>query len=182
MKEPFGTIANKMEIRRITERDLPLRVEWMNHPSTYRTMHFDIPVTLEKTKVWYQAVAENEKRADLVAIESGKIVGFSGITGIDPLVGKGEIYFFVNPLEHHKGVGTEVMSLTLDYAFDVMHLNKIFSHVNEDNIPSIRVQQKLGFVEEGRMRKELLTESGELKDRLYMGLLREEWYQKRNGQ
>ena len=46
---------------------------------------------------------------------------------------------------------------------------------NEDNYASIRVNEKCGFKLEGRMREEYLTKDGLLKDRLYFGLLKDEW-------
>ena len=39
-----------MKLRKIEQNDLPTRVDWMNHPKVYQSMHFDVPVlcTLHK--------------------------------------------------------------------------------------------------------------------------------------
>lgn len=164
-----------MKIRRLEERDLDTRVEWMNSPAIYESMHYEVPITIEKTIVWFRGNIGSKKRADLVLEDDGEIVAFCGITGIDPKSLKGEIYTFVNPFKKHKGIGTQAKSMMADYAFNVLKLNKLFSITNEDNIPSIKINEKLGFVNEGRLRKEYLTSEGVLMDRLYFGLLKEDW-------
>lgn len=167
--------GNSLTIRKLTEEDLNTRVLWMNNPAIYSSMHFDLPITLEKTMDWFYNNEGNEKRADMVVLEDGEIVAFCGITNIDPIIKKGEIYTFVNPEQKGKGYGTKARILLLNYAFTELGLNKVFSITNEDNVPSWKVNEKLGYTLEGRHRKEYLTKDGEWKDRLYYGLLKEEF-------
>lgn len=169
-----------MIIRRLKEEDLKTRVEWMNSPAIYESMHYDIPVTYEKTLVWFHNNEVSDKRADLVVEDEGEILAFCGITGIDKVILKGEIYTFVNPFKKHKGIGTKTKMLMVEYAFTELKLNKLFSITNEDNIPSFKINEKLGFVKEGQFRREYLTKDGELKDRLYWGLLKEDWEMRNN--
>ena len=169
-----------MKIRRLEERDLKTRVEWMNSPAVYSSMHYDVPVLFEKTIQWFRNNVGSSKRADLVIEEDGTIMAFCGITGIDETIRKGEIYTFVNPFEKHKGIGTQAKRLMAEYAFKELGLNKLFSITNEDNIPSIKINERLGFVNEGRFRHEYLTKDGEWKDRLYFGLLKEDWEENHN--
>ena len=149
----------------------------MNNPAIYSSMHFELPITLEKTTMWYRNNIGNEKRADMVVLDDGKIVAFCGITGIDPIVKKGESYTFVCPEMKGKGIGTKARILMLEYAFTELGLNKVFCLTNEDNYPSCKLSEKLFFKLEGRHRKEYLTADGEWKDRLYYGLLKEEFFE-----
>lgn len=167
--------SKKMEIRKLQVEDLPIRVEWMNNPSIYKTMHFEIPITLEKTEQWFNNNLGNEKRLDMVVTDGDEIVAFCGITSIDPVIKKGESYTFVHPDKKGKGIGTIARTLLLDYVFGELGLNKVYCFTNEDNFCSSHLSEKLGFKLEGRHRKEYLTQSGELKDRLYYGLLKNEW-------
>ena len=82
---------------------------------------------------------------------------------------------FTNPFKLNKGIGTRAKKEICNYGFENLGLNKLYFITNEDNYASIRVNEKCGFVLEGRMRKEYLTKDGEWKDRLYYGLLKEEW-------
>lgn len=167
-----------MEIRRLQKSDLLTRVLWMNNPAVYSTMHFALPITIEGTEKWFDDNVDNEKRADMVLIEGGEIVAFAGITNIDKTLRKGESYTFVNPEMQGKGIGTIARRLVLDFAFGELGLNKVFAYTNEDNVASCRLSEKLGFTLEGRFRQEYVNKNGELKDRLYYVLLKEEWLNK----
>lgn len=164
-----------MILRKLSIDDLPTRVEWMNNPAVYSTMHFEVPITLEKTIQWFNNNEDNKRRSDLVLIEAQQIVAFAGITNIDSTIGKGESYTFVNPNMQGRGIGTKARKLVIDYAFNELGLNKIYAFTNEDNIPSCRLSEKLGFKLEGRFREEYVNKDGILKDRLYYGLLKCEW-------
>ena len=167
-----------MEIRRLQKEDLQTRVLWMNNPAIYTSMHFTLPITLESTEKWYANNIGNEKRADVVLLEDDEIVAFAGITNIDFTLHKGESYTFVSPDMQGKGIGTRARKMVLDYAFGELGLNKVYAYTNEDNIASCRLSEKLGFKLEGRFRQEYINKDGELKDRLYYGLLKEEWFNK----
>jgi len=162
-----------MIIRKITKDDLPIRVEWMNNPKIYSSMHFDLPVLLEKTVIWFENNQNNSLRSDVCFIENNEIVAFGGLTSIDNALKKAELYIFVNPYIQRSGIGTKATKLLCQYGFAELKLHKIFLLTNEDNIAAIKVYQKCGFVLEGRHRDEYLID-GEYKDRLYFGLLKTE--------
>lgn len=164
-----------MIIRRLEKGDLETRVEWMNNPLIYSSMHFEVPILMEKTLQWYESNLGNDKRFDVTVLEDGEIVAFGGFTSINREIGKAETYLFASPVHLHKGIGTRAKRLICEYGFKELGLNKLYFITNEDNFASIRVNEKCGFKLEGRMRKEYLTKDGELKDRLYYGLLKEEW-------
>lgn len=164
-----------MEIRRLEIEDLPTRVDWMNNPAVYKSMHFEIPISLKKTEQWFENNIGNKKRIDMVVTDGNEIVAFCGITSIDPFIKKGESYTFVHPNKQGKGIGIIARTLLLNYVFMHLELNKVYCFTNEDNLVSCHLSEKLGFKLEGRLRKEYLTKNGEWKDRLYYGLLKEEW-------
>ena len=164
-----------MIIRRLEKGDLETRVEWMNNPLIYSSMHFEVPILMERTLQWYESNLTNDKRFDVTVLEDGEIVAFGGFTSINREIGKAETYLFASPFQLHKGIGTRAKKLICEFGFKDLGLNKIYFITNEDNYASIRVNEKCGFKLEGRLRKEYLTKDGEFKDRLYFGLLKEEW-------
>lgn len=164
-----------MVIRKLIETDLQTRVEWMNNPKIYSSMHYEIPILLEKTITWWQNNQSNDRREDIVVIENNEIVAMAGFTGIDWSIKKAETYLFTNPFKLNKGIGTRAKIEICKYGFEKLGLHKLYFITNEDNYASIRVNEKCGFKLEGRMRKEYLTKEGDWKDRLYYGLLKEEW-------
>lgn len=154
----------------------------MNNPKIYSNMHFEVPILMERTLQWFESNQSNKCRCDVTVIEGDSIVAFGGITSINWEIGKAETYLFADPILLHKGIGTKAKNLICEYAFQELGLNKIYFITNEDNFASIRVNEKCGFKLEGRLRKEYLTKDGLLKDRLYYGLLKEEWIQRHEQQ
>lgn len=51
---------------------------------------------------------------------------------------------------------------------------RVFADIDPDNMPSIRLVERLGFVREGRLRAEWETHIG-VRDTIIYGLLRDEW-------
>lgn len=170
MKEDKG-----MKIRRINTSDLVARVDWMNNPMIYRTMHFVPPISLENTKKWYESNLNNNKRFDAVfEDEDGQLVAFGGLTNIDYSVRKAEFYIFVNPNMQGKGIGTAATKMLCKYGFDILQLHKIYLFTNASNKGAKKTYEKVGFVLEGVHREEnIIAEKYE--DRLYYGLLAKEF-------
>jgi len=76
--------------------------------------------------------------------------------------------------EQGKGYGTEAMKLLLEYGFNTLNLNRLDLKVNDFNLRAIKCYQRLGFVEEGRMRQSCFR-NGEYHDQIIMSILRSEW-------
>jgi len=163
-----------MNIRKLRQDDLYKRVEWMNNPKVYQSMHFDLPVELGNTIAWFERNRKNENRIDVVFEEGGTIVAFGGLTNIEREVEKAELYIFVDPNNQKGGIGTKATSLLCDYGFKRLGLNKIYLETNEDNIAARCVYEKCGFKLEGVLRAEYKTVDGHLLSRMYYGLLKDE--------
>lgn len=164
-----------MEIKHLEQEDLPVRISWMNDKRVYSSMHFSIPVSLEDTIEWYEKNKSCDSRYDASIWDNGEIVAFCGISSIKLDTGVGELYVFVNPLKQGKGIGTSAIKLLCKYAFTKLALYKICLMTNEDNYAAQVVYERCGFKLEGRMRNEYLSETGVLLDRLYYGLLKNEF-------
>ena len=166
-----------MELRKITFEDLPVRVDWMNNPIIYNTMHYGIPITLENTQNWFAKNVDNPNRIDVMFCESmcnGWYVAMGGLTSIDRTVGKAELYIFVNPELLGKGIGTIATKQLCQYGFFELKLEKIYLFVDKENIAAQKVYEKIGFHLEGILRNELLTRTGHISDLYYYGLLKHE--------
>lgn len=160
-----------MKIRKICASDLVVRVDWMNNPMVYKTMHFVPPISLDNTQKWYESNFNNSKRFDAAfEDEDGQLVAFGGLTNIDYSVRKAEFYIFVNPNMQGKGIGTAATMMLCKYGFDILQLHKIYLFTNGSNVGAKKTYEKVGFVLEGVHREEnIIAEKYE--DRLYYGLL-----------
>lgn len=77
-----------------------------------------------------------------------------------------------------KGYGRDALRVLLDYAFRLRHAHKVWLRANDNNERTIRAYRACGFVEEGRLRQQVWG-NGQYLDLVYMGILREEWEQRR---
>ncbi|HEX9680299.1 MAG TPA: GNAT family protein, partial [Anaerolineales bacterium] len=73
-----------------------------------------------------------------------------------------------------RGYGTDTMRILVRHGFDTLNLNRIFLRVYESNLRAMRVYDRLGFREEGRLRQDHYVD-GTYEDTVIMGLLCEEW-------
>lgn len=86
-------------------------------------------------------------------------------------------YFIGEQSYWQKGYAVKALRLVCFYAFNVLNLNRLNAGCCELNIPSEKTLLKVGFVFEGRIRKERIIEyGGEYFDGKYYGLLRSEFY------
>jgi len=171
----WTNIQRGMQIRELQKGDLKTRVEWMNDPRVYSSMHFDVPILLDNTLKWFDRIITNDKRSDVVFTIDETIVAFGGLTSITDNPRLAELYIFVDPSSQCKGVGSMATSLLCDWGFSRLGLHKIYLMTNEDNISAIKVYQKCGFQLEGRHRQEYVGSDGNCRDRLYFGLLKTEF-------
>ena len=164
-------MSSQMYLRRLQESDLKTRVMWMNDSSVYSSMGFIPPISLENTVHWYRSNLCNDKRLDCAFVNGdGDLLAMAGLTGIDYSCRKAELYLFVNPARQRQGLGKKACYLLCKYAFNVLHLNKVFLYTNATNIGAQRVYESVGFKLEGTHRQERVA-GGKYEDRLYYGLL-----------
>ncbi|CAL1712833.1 unnamed protein product [Somion occarium] len=76
-----------------------------------------------------------------------------------------------------KGYGKEALRFVLDHCFKALALHRVTLSVFAGNERAIRLYQKMGFVEEGRIREAVWID-GQWQDIIAMGVLDREWAQR----
>ena len=75
-----------------------------------------------------------------------------------------------------KGYGTDAMRIMLRYVFTELNLHRQTLTVFDYNPRAIRSYEKAGFIREGCIRS-FLNRDGKRWDMLFMGILKEEWFE-----
>lgn len=167
--------GEKVRLRPVEERDLPHFVEWLANPELTRWLSaIDSPPTLEEEYEWYDS-----KRSDpdsvMWAIESldGRLAGNVELR-LALKSQRAELGIAIQDTRlWSQGLGTDVIRLVLDYAFEDLGLNRVELTTDEDNARALRCYEKCGFVREGLLRKHRLVE-GEFGNTIVMSVLKEE--------
>ena len=72
-----------VSIRKFEKKDIPNKVRWINDPENNTYLHYDLPLRVEPTEVWFEKNKERTDRYDAV-IEADNIpVGLIGLLSID---------------------------------------------------------------------------------------------------
>lgn len=105
----------------------------------------------------------------------GRFVGVTSLYGPD--LGRGQARFSIvlgDPEVWGRGLGTEVTRRVVDHAFRNLGLHKVSSDYLEPNAASRAIHERVGFVEEGRLREDAWRQ-GRWVDRILLSLLASEW-------
>lgn len=169
-------IGEKIVLRPLEKKDLADKVRWFNDPEINKTLFLDEPLELEKTLKWFAKAKKDDSRMDFV-IESkdGESIGMAGLVKISRLHRTAESYCVIGEKKFWgKGVGTEAHKIMFQLGFDKLGLEKIWADINPENTAIIKVCERLGFRQEGLLRKDRVVGRKRV-DVLRIGLLREEF-------
>lgn len=129
----------------------------------------------------HRSYAENAARNDSLVMlgiydnESSRHIGNIALKELDWMNRRGFLGYIVGEKDfHRKGVATDAVMMFTLYAFQKLNLMRIYTTVSVDNIGSIAVLRKCGYVEEGLMRGHNLV-GGRPSDVFVFGALASEW-------
>ncbi|MCG2461086.1 GNAT family N-acetyltransferase [Flavobacteriaceae bacterium F89] len=74
--------------------------------------------------------------------------------------------------DRNKGIGSEAISLMIDYAFSILDLRQVYANVMEENAASIHLFTKLGFSRVGT-KKHWIFYNGEFKNEILFQKLKD---------
>ena len=107
--------------------------------------------------------------------QDNSIIGHCGFFDIDNANSCAEISYCLKSGLWGQGIMTEAVDAMLKFGFEDYGLNRIVAKVMKENIGSIKVLQKLGFVHEGLLR-ESLYKNGQYHDLMIYSILQNEFH------
>ncbi len=126
----------------------------------------EVPVDREARRVGFERIVEGGN-CSLVAEADSEVVG--GL-GIESRHGVGELGMMVAAPWRGKGVGGALLAVAIDWARGA-ELHKLMLEVFPHNEAAIALYRKLGFEQEGYLRRHVRRQNGELWDAILMGLV-----------
>jgi ribosomal-protein-alanine N-acetyltransferase len=173
----FGPVlrGEKCVLRPPTKEDLPSYLEWFADTDVQRYLPGVGPLSEAQEEEWFKRVAEDQNGVAWAIEVDGKVVGTTGIHGIDWRHGHGESGITIgDKAVWRKGIASEAMALRTRYAFEELNLHKIRTRAFMENEGSKRALLKTGYRQSGVQREEFFRD-GRYQD-VWMGeILREDW-------
>jgi RimJ/RimL family protein N-acetyltransferase len=177
--EDFRRIQSPLEgelvrLRAVEESDLPWINEGFWEPDVSQYMAMVWPEPLAGTRAWWEGARKNPSTAPF-AIETlaGDLVGVCSFEGISARHRSAQVGIWINKPFWNRGYGTDAIRALCRFGFQEMNLQHILLHVNDDNPRARHAYEKIGFKEEGRLRREQFV-GGRYVDVLVMGVSKEE--------
>jgi len=136
-------------------------------------------ISIENEKGFLEKLSR-EHTYSIIDNGSNELIGNCGFTDIDHINQTSEVGMFIGDKKYwNKGYGTEALGLLLDYAFKALNLHNISLRVYSFNERAIKTYEKIGFKITGKKREALLR-GKERHDIIFMDILYDEFYGKRN--
>lgn len=148
----------KVSIRKFDKKDIPNKVNWINDPRNNAFLHYDLPLEIEKTEVWFERNKNRTDRYDAVIEADGKPVGLIGLLSIDQKNKKAEYYVTIGEGDYlGRGVAFSASKLLLEYAFTELGLERVYLYTEVDNAAAVRSYERIGFKREGVLKNDLFS-------------------------
>lgn len=167
--------GEKVILRSVTRNDLSRALGFWNDVEVKLLSGGDPPKphTMEEMEVWYDGLQKG--LADFAIEVDGVYIGSCGLFSLDAEARVCYLGITIGDRAYWgKGYGRDAVNLLLEYAFRLRNIHKVWLTVNGSNERAIRSYRSCGFVEEGRQRAQVWR-NGVYDEKVYMGLLREEW-------
>ncbi|MGL4449687.1 MAG: GNAT family N-acetyltransferase [Sarcina sp.] len=173
--------GSKIILRSYKKEDLKKALEYINDYKITKNLSLDaiFPVSLEAEEEFIKRSCE--KKIDMTynfaleSIETGEYIGGCGINKTDLKNRNCTIGVFIGDQElWGQGYGTDAMEVLIHYIFNELNFEKIKLSVYSFNDRALKCYTNLGFIEEGRLKKEIFRE-GKYYDVILMAMFREDY-------
>ncbi|MDT8904336.1 UDP-4-amino-4,6-dideoxy-N-acetyl-beta-L-altrosamine N-acetyltransferase [Pseudomonas sp. AF76] len=156
----------------MTIEDLDRVLAWRNHEEVRRYMFTRHEISLTEHSHWFERASRDSSRHLLIYESNAAPLGFINLHQIAP-GGVADWGFYVAP-DAPKGTGWRLGNAVLQHAFGHLALHKLCGQALGFNARSIKFHQRLGFQQEGILRKQHF-DGQSYHDVVCFGLLASEW-------
>ncbi|MFB7141785.1 UDP-4-amino-4,6-dideoxy-N-acetyl-beta-L-altrosamine N-acetyltransferase [Gottfriedia sp. NPDC056225] len=164
------------KLSNLEQKDLNLILAWRNSDRIRSVMNSDETITIEQHTNWFHSLNDDQTKIAKLCLYKNKPIGFIQFTNLNKLHRTCEWGFYIGEKNAPRGSGTVMGILALDYLYNELNMRKVSAYVLEFNLISLNYHKKLGFIEEGRLEKQILK-NNQFEDLIIFGLFKERWQQ-----
>lgn len=168
-----------LKLRELEREDVKKINKWRNDSNLiaclgapYRFINEDVDID------WYDKYLGSRNNSVRCVIydtdSSEEVLGLISLLNINYINRTAELHIMIGDSKNHgKGIGTFAVKLMISHAFNNLNLRRIELGVLENNVPAIKLYEKIGFVKEG-VKRASNYKNGKYISMIFMGILKEE--------
>jgi len=168
--------SERLILKPVEEEDIYylLDLRWDAEVMTY-LLHE--PISKSKQLEWYRSTIEKDYPFSIFFKKDNKmeICGTAGLYNISMRHQRATAKLRLDPKFQGIGIGTEALRMVIEYGFNTLNLQKMVGDRFDENKAAVNYHRKLGFVDEGHLRRHYYH-NGEFKDVTLIGLLKEDFF------
>jgi len=157
---PFTPIeTERLLLRQLTPEDAGDIFTLRSNKGVMAFIQRPIAQSIEDAEALIQRIATGFENNDgitwaMTPKGENRVIGTMALWRIIKEHYRAEIGYMLHPDYHGKGFMQEAIIAALNYGFNVMKLHSVEAHVKPDNIPSIKLLERNGFVREAYFRED----------------------------
>lgn len=169
----------QVELASLTVEHIELVRNWRNSEFVSQFMYTDDYISPEQQMIWFENVSKDNQSIYWIILYKHQPVGLASITNIDAKNKKCFWAFYLGSKElQGVGIGAIVEFKVLEYAFDVLRMNKVCGEVLKLNERVLKLHQRFGFIVEANYRDHIFK-GGKYEDVVGVGILKKDWDNKK---
>ena len=150
----------------------PQTMRWFGNDPLREQAHAETLITRWAAM---RQLADPATRWGIQTEDNPALLGSCGLFAWNRAWRKCALGYELAPAAQGQGYMLEALNTVIGWGFAQMDLNRIEAQIHPDNLASIRLVQKLGFVQEGVLRQVAFW-GGSHHDLMQFSLLRNEWH------
>lgn len=163
-------------LRALEPEDLDILYEWENNTELWKFSYTLMPYSRFALRDYLNNSLQgivNSGQLRLMAIDkkSGVAVGTVDLFDYDPIHQRSCIGIMVGTQFRRKGYGEQILNMTADYAFSILHLNQLYAYIPVTNTSSFNLLSKCGYKQSGLLKSWIKIPQG-FEDVYFMQLLK----------
>jgi len=152
-------------LRALEPEDLDILYEWENNSELWKHGSTLMPYSKFALRDYLTnslqgIVYSRQLRLMAVEKETQATVGTVDLFDYDPIHQRAGIGILVDTPYRRKGWGAEILFLTADYAFNILHINQLYAYIPVSNSSSFNLLSKCGYEQAGLLKSWLKTSTG----------------------
>lgn len=160
-------------LRSITDDDLELMRNWRNEPTVRANMYTQHEISRDEHLNWWEKIKTRTDQKYFMYEMAGVPLAITAFANIDMQSQNSNWAFYASP-SAPKGIGSKMVFLMLEYAFDTLKLHKLYCEILAFNTSVIKLHQKFGFSVEGVFRSQHKI-NNDFVDVYRLGIIAPEW-------